>query len=190
MSTSPCSRENGTIRFVDLGPDSPSNCAMPQNGPGQGSLSPLLALPSCSREGSDKWQAGGWVQRFLPIPFPLPPFPFPLPPFFFRWAGSSNSTWALRLLLVVFLCQEAKGDLWRDLDREWAVRNSTEAELVAACGLLFKLARDLSLFVDAGPLVGSRRRKTYAGTGRLVRMSSAVQGLLLQTNLHKRFCSS
>ena len=94
----------------------------------------------------------------------------------------------LQLLVLNFLFVQGKGMLDKDLDRVWALRESDEMEYVAGVALVLELADKVYKdFVNLQHL-RSTRKQTYARTGRVIRMATSIQALLLATNLHKRWC--
>ena len=84
-----------------------------------------------------------------------------------------------------------QADLDRDLDRVWAIRGRWEQEYGAMVMMVMMLGRRLmaqyALASARRELPRGFRRRYYTMTGRLIRMITATQGLLLTTNMHKRW---
>ena len=71
---------------------------------------------------------------------------------------------------------------FKDVDRVWAFHQSSETALLTAIALLLELSSKLHKNVATYGVFRSRRRWTYNTSGRLIRMSTALQGYLLARN--------
>ena len=76
-------------------------------------------------------------------------------------------------------------DLWAPIQ---AIRATNEGELLEAAALVYGLFEAIQRQQQQRADWPGQRRALYVQTGRLLRMITAVQGLLLQANLHNRWC--